>query len=288
MTASVIATEAAQIASKKASSKKIGETVVQGFFGLIQGEIAQQMTELASAFPPKLQELKNFALRCVSLRKQMELDFHRIQERYDRLFGELDRELRLRIKTLDRAAFLMQQECSDPTSDCLKTSQITTPVLSGSEIQIAQTQIASYTIRQRALAMISSSHEHIASGVRLSETLGSICDDVSADTSQQILIPVLLVEQDEFQGEQKMHLLSSQNQPFGAILENQNELIIEQTDIPSKWSPMPKDTRIRIEEHLSKFILKGLDSSNDIKSQREASMIKTLWDNMSISSMQGA
>ena len=288
MTASVVATETAQLASKAAASKKVGETVVQGFFGLIQSEIAQQMTELASGFSPKLQELNNFATRCVSLRQQMERDFHRILERYSRLFGDLDRELTLRIKTLDRAAFSLQKQSSDPTADILTNSQVTIPILSGSEIETTQAQLLAHTIRQRAFTMIHSARERIASGTRLNESLKAICENISVEAPLSVFIPVLFIEEDGLQDRQKIRLISSPNQPLAKALEDQQQNTIEQVDNPSNWAPMHEDIRARIDKHVSHLILQHMSKSNDLKNQREAALIQDLWDKISISSMQGA
>ena len=159
MTASVIATETAQLASKAEAAKKISAGIVQGFFGLINSEINQQMTELSVSLGPKLQEIKNITMRCLALQQQMQNDFHRIRDRYVRLFGDLDRELKIRIQNLDQAAFLLQKIGSDSNEDNTKSRQVTTPLVSWKETQIAQSQMLTYSIRQSAMAIIRSANK---------------------------------------------------------------------------------------------------------------------------------
>ena len=48
LTGSVAATQAAQVASIRENSRKVGETIIQGFFTTVQSEISQQIMEISS------------------------------------------------------------------------------------------------------------------------------------------------------------------------------------------------------------------------------------------------
>jgi hypothetical protein len=289
MTAAVVATEAAQMASKAESSKKVGETVVKGFFGLIQGEISQQMTELAAAIPSKIQELNNFAARCVALRQQMERDFHRIRDRYCKLFGDLDHELNLRIKRLNSAAFSLGPQNNDPTvADSDKNTNVTMSLTSGSEIQSAQSNIVIYTMRQRALSMIQCGQKHIASAMHLNEGINAICEDISADVQQAMMVPIILIEMDDLDGKQNMHLILSENSPYESAIRNGKDNIIKSAKESTSWSPMTSSDQSRLGEKLSQAILKNTINADIDRNQRETELIQQLWKNMKISCLQGA
>ena len=194
MTASVVATEVAQLASKAEAAKKISAGVVKGFFGLIQSEINQQMTELSASLGPKIQEINNISTRCLALKQQMEADFHRIRDRYIRLFGDLDQELNKRIRNLDRHAFSLRQISADPTGDSAKSKHVTTPMVSGQETHVVQTQLLTHSIRQGALSIIASANKSIIAGERLNKDMQTIREDIETEIQQQLLIPFVFVD----------------------------------------------------------------------------------------------
>jgi hypothetical protein len=289
LTTSVVATEAAQLVSKKASADNISDTVVKGFFGLIRGEISQQMMQLAAFLPPKLLELNNMANRCVALRQQMEQDFARISGRYNRLFNDLDNELKLRIQTLDRMVFSLHSKGSTAAIDAAKAANVTTPMITGQETQSAQAQLLIYTIRQRVSAMIHNAQERIGAGEKLNEGLRSIVEDLSTEKQCPVMVPVIIIEQSDPDGGEKKRLLLPQDPQLQKVLSQQESSIFNSSAVKNKdaWAPLSAGTKTRIDDCLSKLIVQGTKNAADVRSQREVAMIKILKDKMNILTLQG-
>ena len=97
LTGAVVATEAAQVASIDSNAKKIGSTIVEGFFKTIRSEISQQISELSSRLDATLMHLHKMAKRCVEKQKQMESDYNGVSNRYMKIFDDLNNELANRI-----------------------------------------------------------------------------------------------------------------------------------------------------------------------------------------------
>ncbi len=115
LTGSVVATEAAQVASIRANSRKVADTIVQGFFTTVQSEITQQIAELQSRIDADLIHLRELAKSCVDKQRQMEVDYNRTSAQYAKIFTDLNDELKNRIRELDRPMFEFK-ETSDKVS----------------------------------------------------------------------------------------------------------------------------------------------------------------------------
>ena len=105
LTAAVIATEAAQVESKKASSKRIADTIIKGFFNYVGADLAQKIKELAAKCEATFLELMDQKRTCMEKTTQMRNDYQMISKRYSKIFEDLDRETISRIEQLDRPAF---------------------------------------------------------------------------------------------------------------------------------------------------------------------------------------
>ncbi|MDE6562419.1 MAG: hypothetical protein K2K75_13640 [Muribaculaceae bacterium] len=105
LTGSVVATEAAQLGAIDKASRKIGDTIVAGFFKTVRSDISQQITQLKINAEALLLQLNKLAERCREKQKQMGSDYHRIADRYIKIFTDLNTELENRIYSIDEPVF---------------------------------------------------------------------------------------------------------------------------------------------------------------------------------------
>ncbi len=105
LTGSVVAAETAQLASIDKASRKIGSTIVAGFFKTVKSDISQQIAQLKIHSESLLLQLKKLAERCREKQKQMGNDYHRIADRYVKIFTDLNKELENRIYSIDEPIF---------------------------------------------------------------------------------------------------------------------------------------------------------------------------------------
>lgn len=105
LTGSVVATEAAQLKAISDSSKKVGDTIVKGFFDTVRSDISQHIVELRIKSEALLLQLNKLAQRCREKQRQMGVDYQRLAERYLKIFTDLNKELENRIYTVDEPVF---------------------------------------------------------------------------------------------------------------------------------------------------------------------------------------
>lgn len=280
MTASVAATEAAQIASKLESSKQIGEAISDGFDGLIQSEISQQMTEIEALMPPRLQELRALSDRCVGLRRQMERDFARIADRYGRLFSDLDSELKRRILTLDQKAFNLCQEVGMGASNDTIKVPVVSAVLSAAEQTGVSNRLQSHRIRQRALGMVESARRHLAASQTLVSGMKGIKADESVDAPRPVMMPVAVIDADGASSGRQIVMLAPPRSRLNDEIQRRQEQMLAFLSRDGIWATMDEVTRKRLGERLNTRIAALANSQGGAATKRKTEMMQRLWEQM--------
>lgn len=280
MTASVAATEAAQIASKIESSKQIGEAISEGFDGLIQSEISQQMTEIEALMPPKLQELRALSDRCIALRRQMERDFARIGDRYGRLFSDLDSELKRRILTLDQKAFNLCQEVGMGTSGETVMAPVVSAVLSAAEQTGVSNRLQSHRIRQRASGMVESARRHLAASQTLASGMRVIKASESVEMPLPVMMPVAVIDADGASGGRQLVMLAPPRSRLNDEIQRRKEQMLAYVSRNDVWAMMDESSRKRLGERLNTRIAALANSQGGAAAKRKTEMMQRLWEQM--------
>jgi len=150
LTGAVVASEAAQVASIHENSKKVGKTIVNGFFSYIRSEISQQITELTQNIDSQLMHLRELSIAVVNKKKQMFNDFERISSRYIKIFDELNSELSNRIYELDKPTFLFKKETDKQAIRSVSNDLVNTATVFGFENSDLHTKISTSIAKKRA------------------------------------------------------------------------------------------------------------------------------------------
>lgn len=171
LTGAVVATEAAQIASINSNAKKVGSTIVEGFFKTIRSEISQQISELSSRVDATLMHLHEMAKRCVEKQKQMESDYNGMSSRYLKIFGDLNNELSNRIYELDKPAFVFKKQSDSQNNRTSKNDLVSTVAVFGAEGGDLQARIGASIAKKRALDAIGKANSFLMKQKRLNDTI---------------------------------------------------------------------------------------------------------------------
>lgn len=207
LTGSVVATEAAHVASIQSKSKQIGETIVNGFFNTVRSEISQQITELSCSIDSTLLHLKELARRCVDKQHQMEADYNRISKRYASIFNDLNNELKNRIYELDRPTFKFKELADASSSKIFGSDVATTVPVSGAENAHLEAVItASKTKNQtrKAIAEIKT----FLMRQKMTDSLLAQCS-IGEDKNAVYYAPVCYVEANDSPEQISRHLFAS-------------------------------------------------------------------------------
>ncbi len=155
LTGTVVATESAQIVSIDKNAKKIGTTIIEGFFKTIRFEISQQIVELSKRIDAQIMHLRELAKSCSAKQKQMETDYNRLSSRYLKIFEDLNNELSNRIFELDKPAFLFKKDCDNHANRSSNNDLVSTVTVCGTEESALQARIYASVAKKRAMDTIS-------------------------------------------------------------------------------------------------------------------------------------
>jgi hypothetical protein len=254
LTGAVVATEAAQIASIDANSKKVAGTIVDGFFGYIRSEISQQVMELSQKIDAHLLHLRELAKTCVGKQKQMETDYKRISSRYLKIFDDLNNELENRIFELNKPAFVFK---SDNDKHAIRTTGndlVSTVAVFGREGGELQAKISASIAKKRALNAINQANIFLWKQKKLQSTINQSMLNESVAATQ--FSPVCFVETN---GEKNQIGKNVYQADFLPKI-NQNEMV--ENFKSQSWSNGTKEQKDNIQRYFNSEVSNAYNAVN--------------------------
>lgn len=192
LTSAVVATEAAQVESKRRASKQIAATIVKGFFDYVGADLSQRIKELASKCESLFVALLGHKDTCLSKNKQMQDDYNRITKRYSKIFEDLDKETVSRIEVLDKPAFQFAataQSLIDRNND---NELLGISTISANENIRLETVLACSHVKHQASDLLTKANGYLQGTYRLANSVRDMLDDSSSE--EDIMLPVMFVE----------------------------------------------------------------------------------------------
>ena len=192
LTGAVVATEAAQVESKRRASKQIASTIVKGFFDYVGADLSQKIKELAAKCESLFFALMGHKESCLSKSKQMQDDYNRISKRYAKIFEDFDKETVSRIELLDKPTFQFAETAQNlidrgSTSELLGISTI-----SANESIKLETVLSCSHVKQQASILLAKANNYLQGTYRLANSVRDMLDESQAE--EEILLPVMFVE----------------------------------------------------------------------------------------------
>ena len=192
LTASVAATESAQVASIRSNSRRVGKTLIDGFFKTVRSEISQQINELKNNVEATLLKLQSDAQRCNDMQRQMEVDYNRKCDQYLRIFNELDNELRNRIQNLDQPTFLFRQQADMLNSRLVGSDMVPTVSIAGGENARLGAQLSATLSKQRAYETLGKATRFLQVQKQTNDTINTSI--IGSNAQGALFLPVCYVE----------------------------------------------------------------------------------------------
>ncbi|MCM1452265.1 MAG: hypothetical protein NC102_08395 [Clostridium sp.] len=161
LTGAVAATEIAQVASLNENAKKVGKTIVDGFFKTVRSEISQQISALKSEVDATISHLQALAKRCADKRREMQVGYDRIASQYTKTFTDLNRELENRVYMLDKPAFDLQRHTQKYTFPLLNSELVGGAAVSSVEQMQAAAILSAALSKSLAMNAIGDIHAYL-------------------------------------------------------------------------------------------------------------------------------
>lgn len=192
LTGAVVATEAAQVESKRQASKQIASTIVKGFFDYVGADLSQKIKELSAKCESLFIALMGHKDNCLSKSKQMQDDYNRISKRYSKIFEDLDKETVSRIEVLDKPTFQFAESAQNLVDRNSNTELLGISTISANENIKLETVLSCSHVKQQASALLDKANRYLQGTYRLANSVRDMLDDSQAEND--ILLPVMFVE----------------------------------------------------------------------------------------------
>lgn len=192
LTGAVVATEAAQVESKRQASKQIASTIVKGFFDYVGADLSQKIKELSSKCESLFIALMGHKDNCLSKSKQMQDDYNRISKRYSKIFEDLDKETVSRIEVLDKPTFQFAESAQNLVDRNSNTELLGISTISANENIKLETVLSCSHVKQQASVLLDKANCYLHGTYRLANSVRDMLDDSQAEND--ILLPVMFVE----------------------------------------------------------------------------------------------
>jgi hypothetical protein len=273
LTGAVVATEAAQIISIDKNAKKVGKTIVDGFFGYIRSEISQQIAELTQGIDSQLMHLRELSKAVVDKKRQMEGDFLRISSRYIKTFDDLNNELSNRIFELDKPTFVFKKELDNQSIRTTNNDLVNTVAIFGKEGSELQSKISASIAKKRALDTLNKAKVFLWQQKKLNKTVQQSMLNESTAALQYSPVCFIETNADKNQISTGLHAPSF----VSALQENQtkNELIEQFNESTNSWSTITKDYTDNLKLYFNSELNKSYTTA-DQHSVRVKAMIQKI------------
>lgn len=192
LTGAVVATETAQVESKRQASKQIASTIVKGFFDYVGADLSQKIKELSSKCESLFIALMGHKDNCLSKSKQMQDDYNRISKRYSKIFEDLDKETVSRIEVLDKPTFQFAESAQNLVDRNSNTELLGISTISANENIKLETVLSCSHVKQQASVLLDKANCYLQGTYRLANSVRDMLDDSQAEND--ILLPVMFVE----------------------------------------------------------------------------------------------
>jgi len=192
LTGAVVATEAAQVESKRRASKQIASSIVKGFFEYVGADLSQKIKELASKCESLFFALMGHKENCLSKSKQMQDDYNRISKRYSKIFEDLDKETVSRIEVLDRPTFQFAETAQNLIDRNSNTELLGISTISANESIKLETVLSCSHVKQQASILLAKADNYLQGTYRLANSVRDMLDE--SQVEEEIMLPVMFVE----------------------------------------------------------------------------------------------
>lgn len=268
LTTSVAATEAAQVASIRENSRKIGKTLIDGFFKTVRSEISQQINELKNNIDATLLKLQSDSRRCNDMMRQMEVDYNRKCDQYLKIFSDLDHELENRIRNIDQPSFEFRSNADSLNGRMSESDMIPIVSISGGENARLETQLSSTLIKNRAYQALSKVTHFLQVQKYTANTITSSIIDSSNEG--KIFLPVCYMEVVDNKGSMRSDLHSSEEL-------SSYKIQIGESLRTHKWSKSSEEDKNAIRRYFNEQV--AAITTSDKHSDRVREQIIQLFNN---------
>ncbi len=278
VTGAVVAANSAQVVAINQSAKKISDSVVNGFFGLIRSELSQQISEYRPRVEVLTIELQKLQEACLDKRRQMGQDYEHITKRYTGIFNDLDDQLRHRVKSLNSQVFDTKTSIAAQLNRPVLDFEVNITTVFNAECSNARAMFFASGLKSRALSLIKQAKNFLLSEKKLYKGLKLILHEEAAEGAGNYLLPVVYMEAEEKTGSNLTTVIYDKSAPGFNIKGIENKMEASFKNNAVHWQDLSKGDRDKIETHLYNQINSPVGAAGQHE-KRVVEMMMNLWNN---------
>ncbi|MDR2417597.1 MAG: hypothetical protein LBD79_00910 [Treponema sp.] len=196
LTGSVVAMNAAQSAAIRQTAKEVSKSLIDGFFGVINTELSQQLQALDSAIKVSLGLIQEQSQAVSTQKNVMETDYNRISSRYLALFANLDNECYKRIYAMDKQSFYLSEKAQKQLLIEQNANAAALSLLGILEESSSKIFLLVSRLNRKVKEVLKTLVEYITQEHRLNFLVDSFLFNEVAPENIPVYVPVICVEAD--------------------------------------------------------------------------------------------
>lgn len=263
LTGAVVATEAAQVESKRRASKQIASSIVKGFFEYVGADLSQKIKELASKCESLFFALMGHKENCLSKSKQMQDDYNRISKRYSKIFEDLDKETVSRIEVLDRPTFQFAETAQNLIDRNSNTELLGISTISANESIKLETVLSCSHVKQQASILLAKANNYLQGTYRLANSVRDMLDE--SQVEEEIMLPVMFVESVLNSDNKETKIIGTDEEftPSGESIDSQLRSRFMSKDV--EWDDMKTEDFEKVISYLNADVQSGQMEDRTLK-----------------------
>ena len=263
LTGAVVATEAAQVESKRRASKQIASSIVKGFFEYVGADLTQKIKELASKCESLFFALMGHKENCLSKSKQMQDDYNRISKRYSKIFEDLDKETVSRIEVLDRPTFQFAETAQNLIDRNSNTELLGISTISANESIKLETVLSCSHVKQQASILLAKANNYLHGTYRLANSVRDMLDE--SQVEEDIMLPVMFVESVLNSDNKETKIIGTDEEftPSGESIDSQLRSRFMSKDV--EWADMKTEDFEKVISYLNADVQSGQMEDRTLK-----------------------
>lgn len=261
LTASVAAMNAANCAAIAKCSEQVSDSLINGFYNLIQSDISAKKAEESTAIQTKSALLLQHSKAVQDKHERMLADVEREKAKFGKIFNELDKELERRVTEVNGSAFKLGKK--------FREDIVVRPYLSSAAVTANQMEsesnskgsIAIAGLRQKVSVVLRNLSDSLHNNLKYRDTISNVLWDKSTDEKQQSYIPVAYFVSDDVANARSVcQCYASDNESRNSLLTIVNSYV-ENNNLEAK--AIPAGEMKLIEQAFSSMIQDSYTNSND-------------------------
>ena len=269
LTASVGAMNAAQCMAIEKNTDKISKTIIDGFFHTVKTDLSTQKLELEQTIEARLILLRQQAAFLREKQQTMSEDYARTTARYQKIFSDLNNELSVRIREIDKPVFNFVENVDAQSDRMLHTDMVQTAVTMSKESSVLQAQIGAAVVKKHALEAMGRAKDFLVSKAQSERIIQNATIDGNGDDRYMIPVCYMRTESDENQVDRKCLMPDFHSE--GNHLEERLCDTLDDYDFPEQTEAEKEQLKSYIQNEIARGI-----SGDDNHSMRVRSMINEM------------